>query len=155
MINLTFRLLSTLTFFLAASCGGSTKVYTAQVGQPILYDCAPRKIEVGLKFLHPVVDEYFGGRPLIDMLVESELRVIDEKTMRVVKTTRSSAPLVLWKFPKDAQHIEYLGLQEVVVPSNLSCSNYVLELTYSSKFLANLKSQKTEHILYARSARRP
>lgn len=149
------RLLGVLICLLIASCGNSTEVYTARVGQKIRYECAPRKIEVGLKFLHPVVQEYLGGRPLIDALIESEVRVLDAKTMKVVTTSRSNTPLVLWKFPRDSEHVEYLGLQEVVVPSNLNCANYVLEIRYSKKFLLNLKNPGAEYLLYARQARRP
>lgn len=155
MLMVVRRLLGVLIFLPIASCGNSAAVYTAQAGQKIHYDCAPQKVEVGLKFLHPVVQEYIGERPLIDALVESEVRVIDAKTMRVVTTTHSSKPLVLWKFPRDSEHVEYLGLQEIVMPSSLSCADYIFEVMYSKEFLLNLGNPGVEYLLYARKARRP
>jgi hypothetical protein len=136
------------------SCDSDTAAHTAEAGHQIQYNCAPRKIEIGLKFIGSVVTEYVDDKSLVSGPFYSEVRITDSESGKVVGVSRAKKPIVAWMFPGDSEHIEYLGLQEITLPLRIGCAAYSIDIKYGSPNLPGI-AKNSNFLLYARPSRRP
>lgn len=140
-----------------AGCSGEQTAYelvsSSPTGARFLVTCAPRRLEVGIRLAVPARREQIVVGGLENLEVPSTLRVFDARRGSPQSTHPSEAPAVVWLAPTPPDHIEYIGLQEVVLGYRPWCRNLEVEITYDLTYLRSRTA--SDLIPYAREATRP
>lgn len=92
-----------------------------------------------------------GG--LENLEVPSTLRVFDARRGSLQSTHQGADPAVVWLAPTPPDHVEYIGLQEVVLGYRPWCRDFEVEISYDPTYLRSRTA--SDLVPYARDAKRP
>lgn len=141
---------------LLVSCGHKNASIYYGRDDRIHLDCMKGKVEVGLYAKLARLPDKHQGVPSVDLPIKSKIEVLDVEAGDVLVVSESDFPVVAWIHSRaEGRMVEYLGLQEIQMPSSLFCREYEIRLEYedASKWFASYP--EVELVPYARRAMRP
>lgn len=144
-----------ISFFLAACHrdGEYRNIYNDEFVTKIYAKCPPRKIEIGLHFDDPVPSKY-NDVPINLLPFNSGVIIYDAEKKKLLQHKEMDSPFIYWMSDKNTELVEYIGLQEVVLPAGISCKDYIIEV-HIKNFPEWLGRSPSESEVYVRKSKRP
>lgn len=139
-----------------AAChrGGEYKTFSQnQLTTKIYAKCPPRVVEVGLHMQESVPDKY-NNSPINLLPFKSSIRIYDSSGRHLLRHTESDAPIVYWMSDEKHGWVEYIGIQEIILPRTIICKDYIFEIEHED-FPDWMINSSLDPIVYARKSRRP